>query len=116
MKHVAAAIVFALLALAHHVNAETPVAPSALHLVHKVYPRYPYAARDQHLEGSGLFQLQLRPDGIVRSVVILKSTGHVMLDDAAVAALRQWQFAGAVHDVKVPINFSMKGVVYVPSH
>jgi TonB family protein len=79
----------------------------------KVLPAYPYAARDQHLEGSGLYRLNIKPDGTVDSVTILKSTGHRLLDEAAVDAFRQWRFKpGALHALKIPINFTMKGVTY----
>ena len=79
----------------------------------KVLPAYPYAARDQHLEGSGLYRLNIKPDGTVASVTVLKSTGHRLLDDAAVDAFRQWRFRpGALHALKLPINFTLKGVTY----
>ena len=79
----------------------------------KVLPAYPYAARDQRLEGSGLYRLNIKPDGTVASVTVLKSTGHRLLDDAAVDAFRQWRFrAGALHALKLPINFTLKGVTY----
>ena len=79
----------------------------------KVYPDYPYAARDQHLEGAGLYRLNISPDGTVSSVIVLKSTGHSLLDRAAIHAFQQWRFRpGSVHVVKLPINFSMKGFTY----
>jgi TonB family protein len=79
----------------------------------KVFPDYPYAARDRHLEGSGLYRLNIKPDGTVSSVTVLKSTGHSLLDQAAIHAYRQWRFRpGALRSVKIPINFSMKGVTY----
>ena len=71
------------------------------------------AARDQHLEGSGLYRLNIKPDGTVASVTVLKSTGHGLSDDAAVDAFRQWRFRpGALHALKLPINFTLKGVTY----
>jgi TonB family protein len=79
----------------------------------KVLPDYPYAARDQHLEGSGLYRLNIKSDGTVSSVTILKSTGHILLDQAAIHAFRQWRFRpGTLHVLKIPINFTMKGVTY----
>jgi TonB family protein len=88
------------------VNGEGPV-------MVKVYPDYPYAARDQHLEGSGLYRLNINPDGTVSSVIVLKSTGHSLLDHAAIHAFQQWRFRpGAPRVVKLPINFSMKGFTY----
>jgi TonB family protein len=79
----------------------------------KVLPDYPYAARDQHLEGSGSYRLNIKPDGTVSSVTVLKSTGYILLDQAAIHAFRQWRFRpGALHALKIPINFTMKGVTY----
>jgi TonB family protein len=79
----------------------------------KVLPDYPYAARDQHLEGSGLYRLNVKSDGTVSSVTVLKSTGHILLDRAAIHAFRQWRFRpGTLRAVKLPINFSMKGIMY----
>jgi TonB family protein len=79
----------------------------------QVLPDCSYAARDQHLEGSGLYRLNIKPDGTVSSVTVLKSTGHILLDRAAIHAFRQWRFRpGALRTVKLPIDFSMKGVTY----
>ncbi|PYJ55595.1 MAG: hypothetical protein DME82_06720 [Verrucomicrobia bacterium] len=79
----------------------------------KVLPDYPYAARDQHLEGIGSYRLNIKPDGTVSSVTVLKSTGHMVLDQAAIHAFRQWRFRpGTLHVLKIPINFTMKGVTY----
>jgi len=59
--------------------------------------------RDQHLEGSGLYRLNIKPDGTVSSVTVLKSTGHILLDRAAIHAFRQWRFRpGALRTVKAP--------------
>jgi TonB family protein len=74
-------------------------------------PVYSAAARARHLEGSGLFLLHLRSDGTVESVEVLKSTGQPELDQACVAAYRQWHFrqniAATVHKVKIPMTFKM---------
>jgi TonB family protein len=79
----------------------------------KVLPDYPYAARDQHQEGNGLYRLNLKPDGTVSSVTVLKSTGHILLDQSAIHAFRQWRFTpGARQAVEVPITFTTKDVRY----
>ena len=74
-------------------------------------PEYPASALAHHLEGSGLFMLHLRPDGIVQSVEILKSTGHRELDEACISAYRQWHFrpsfAAKAKKVKMPVTFTM---------
>jgi hypothetical protein len=44
-------------------------------------------------------------------VKVLKSTGHGILDQAAIAALRQWRFRVHRGDlVRIPIRFTMSGV------
>ena len=67
----------------------------------KVFPDYPYAARDRHLEGSGLYRLNVKADGTVSSVTVLKSTGHSLLDQSAIHAYRQWRFRpGALQSLR----------------
>ena len=79
----------------------------------QVLPDYPYTARDRHLEGSGLYRLNIEPDGTVSPVHVLKSTGHILLDQAAIHAYRQWRFRpGVLRTVKMPVTFTMKGVAY----
>lgn len=74
-------------------------------------PAYPYDARSKHLTGSGIVLLNVDPSsGNVTSTRLLKSTGHKILDDAALDAFRQWRFKpGSVDKVKIPINFTMQG-------
>jgi TonB family protein len=75
-------------------------------------PEYPLAARQRRWTGDGLFACNLRPDGTVASVVVLHSTGHEMLDQAAISALRRWKFkAEGSNLVQVPLKFTMSGGV-----
>ena len=75
------------------------------------YPKYPPVARARHWAGEGIFGCKLRPDGTVVSVEVLKSTGYATLDQAAIAALRQWRFkVPGAHVVGVPIRFAMGAV------
>ena len=105
-------LAIALVTLPYVVECEVAVKGHGPVLV-KVLPDYPYAACDQRLEGSGLYRLNIKPDGTVSSVTILKSTGHILLDQAAIHAFRQWRFRpGTLHILKAPINFTMKGVRY----
>jgi TonB family protein len=74
------------------------------------YPKYPDVARWSRWAGNGMFRCHVRPDGTVLSVEVLKSTGYV-LDQAAIAALRQWHFkVSGGHLVRVPVKFAMRGV------
>ena len=48
--------------------------------------------------------------GQVTSARILDSTGHKILDDAALKAFRQWRFKpGATSEVHIPISYGMRG-------
>jgi TonB family protein len=70
-------------------------------------PEYPIHAREQHLSGSGLFALHIRPDGRVERVETAQSIGHRSLDAAAVAAFRQWRFPRheAPWTLRIPIRY-----------
>jgi TonB family protein len=72
-------------------------------------PKYPLAARREHLSGAGSFFLEIDTiSGAVTHVTVSKSTGHAILDQAAISALRQWRFAPhSAVEVSVPITFSM---------
>jgi TonB family protein len=52
-------------------------------------PKYPLEARKHHWVGVGWFLMRVdEPTGAVTSVEILQSTGHKILDRAAVDALK----------------------------
>jgi protein TonB len=72
-------------------------------------PEYPPDARRRHLSGKGTFHLHVSYEtGDVTSVEILTGTGHRILDNAAVDALRRWKFRPhSVIGMKVPITFSI---------
>lgn len=77
----------------------------------KPSPRYPEEARKHHITGRGVFILHVdRSTGVVTSVTVHKSTGHKILDDAAVNGILQWRFRpGALKDSSfyLPIAFFM---------
>ena len=77
-------------------------------------PTYPLFARERRWTGAGVAILEINRDtGNVVSVSMGKSTGHKILDQAALAAFRQWRFKpGTVTKVKIPIRFSMGGAEY----
>ncbi|BAZ95366.1 cell envelope biogenesis protein TonB [Thiohalobacter sp. COW1] len=45
---------------------------------------YPDAARRQGVSGKLLLQVALKPDGSIHGITLLKSSGHQVLDDAAI--------------------------------
>ena len=74
-------------------------------------PAYPIEARTRHFTGSGIVLLQVDPKtGYVIGAQMLKSTGHVILDNAALSAFTQWRFKpGTVRQVRMPIRYTMDG-------
>jgi protein TonB len=76
-------------------------------------PPYPIAARRLRFEGEVLLRVVVAADGRPTSVVVLKSSGHDMLDASAVDTVRtRWRFVPATRNgvpvedtVQVPIRF-----------
>ena len=79
-------------------------------------PPYPMAARQLGLEGEVLLRVFVATDGRPTNVVILKSSGHPMLDESAAQTVRtRWRFIPATRNgvpvddtVQVPIRFRQK--------
>ena len=73
-------------------------------------PEYPANAIKNYFEGAGLFEIHIRPDGNVRSVKVIKSTGYSVLDQAAIAAFHGWNFRPhSIGVVRVPIEYTLCG-------
>ena len=74
-------------------------------------PTYPFVAWRNEYSGQGLALLEVdKRTGYVTSATMLKSTGHRILDDAALKAFRQWRFKpGTVAKVRVPIRYTHPG-------
>ena len=78
----------------------------------RVPPNYPEAARHAAVEGTVMLQALIGKDGRVRAVRVRNSIP--MLDDAAMAAVRQWVFKPALSNgqpvavwVGVPVTFTL---------
>jgi TonB family protein len=72
-------------------------------LLYAPRPEYPLTARAQRITGKGIFVIRVRvKTGRVVEVRVAQSTGHAILDAAAVRALSQWRFkAGALQPIGV---------------
>lgn len=73
-------------------------------------PKFPFEARSIRAgpnRGSGRYRVTFDPNGSVKNVQIVTSTGQQILDQAAVEALRQWRVEPGASDwtVMVPITF-----------
>jgi TonB family protein len=82
--------------------------------MYSVTPAYPPEARDKGLTGKGVAVVRVDPaTGHVTSASMIKSTGHDILDNAVLRALRQWRYqAKGLTTFEIPIQFTRKGVIY----
>ena len=73
-------------------------------------PAYPGYGAGREPGGSGLFVLRVdKKTGLVTAVAIEKSTGHAVLDQAAITAFSRWKLQpNTVTRLKIPITFRPK--------
>ena len=64
-------------------------------LLHRVEPIYPEVAAAAQLVGTVILEAVVGIDGFVESVKLLKAR-NVLLDKAAIAALKQWRYTPLV--------------------
>jgi protein TonB len=77
-------------------------------------PKYPSVARSRGWEGKVILQVHVSADGEAEQVSVSQSSGHDILDEAAVSAVEGWRFVPAkrgdtavASTVNVPINFKL---------
>lgn len=78
-------------------------------------PEYPSIAKSRGWTGKVMLRVQVSPEGIANSVEVETSSGHEMLDEAAIDAVKKWKFIPAkkgetavASAVIVPIVFSLR--------
>lgn len=78
-------------------------------------PHYPGIARSRHWEGLVYLRVYVTPDGRCGDLSVSRSSGHDVLDESALAAVRNWRFVpGKRGDtpiaswVTVPIEFNLR--------
>lgn len=78
-------------------------------------PGYPRVARRRAMEGTVLLEVLVSSGGRVKDLRVSQSSGHEVLDQAAVDAVRRWIFEPAQRGgeavemwVRVPIRFQLK--------
>lgn len=78
-------------------------------------PAYPAMAQRRGWEGEVLLRVRVAPDGRAAGAVVQRSSGHELLDQAAVDAVRSWLFVPARQEgvavagfVSVPITFRLQ--------
>ncbi|HEY4168211.1 MAG TPA: energy transducer TonB [Reyranella sp.] len=89
----------------HHPRFRTPPRPAA----------YPPRAIELGHQGEALVRVRLDPDGSAAEIVLWRGTGFELLDKAALAAVRGWQFLPAIRDghavaawVEIPVRFHLR--------
>lgn len=78
-------------------------------------PKYPRLARRRGYEGTAILKVFVDKSGRPRKVVVFSSSGHSLLDKAALKAVRSWRFQAGSRDgipeamnVQVPVRFQLK--------
>ncbi len=92
-----------------------PIPKSKVSLCRTIPPVYPRIARESGWEGIVLVRVTVQPDGSPDSIKVRKSSGHPVLDNAAVDAVKKWKFSPAKDGnipirsvVEIPINFDLR--------
>ena len=77
-------------------------------------PEYPPLARRRGLEGQTLLRIEVLTSGESGAIAVVSSSGHAVLDNAALAAVRRWKFVPAgdvAHEaaayIEVPVSFRL---------
>ena len=69
---------------------------------------YPWEARRDYRSGSGIYRVYINPDGKVKTVGVLRSTGHADLDLAAAAGFYGSLFKpGHRRELDLPVTFTL---------
>jgi protein TonB len=83
-------------------------------LVYQVKPQYPSLARQARIQGTVVLQAVIGIDGTVQNLNVL--TGHPMLNQAAIEAVRQWRYKPYYLngkpievDTQISVNFTLTG-------
>jgi len=78
-------------------------------------PAYPRAAREAGWAGTVIVQVLVLPDGTVGHITLYQTSGHAILDQAALSAVQRWRFVPAMEGhvsfesvVNLPIRFNLK--------
>lgn len=78
-------------------------------------PVYPYEAQRQQRQGRVILAVRIDAQGVVESISVSTSSGHIDLDRAAIEAVQQWKFSpskrqgqNVTADVHVPVRFTIR--------
>ena len=89
-------------------------ATTSVGVLHSVHPIYPRIAKKSGWEGTVLVRVTVETNGRASKVVVTRSSGRKVLDNAAVKAVKRWSFRPARDgnipirtQVVIPIKFSL---------
>ena len=82
---------------------------------HNPKPEYPMIAKSRGWQGKVLLKVQVSAEGLSDAVAVDQSSGHEILDESAVEAVKKWKFIPAkrgetpvASSVIVPIIFTLR--------
>lgn len=82
---------------------------------HNPKPEYPSVAKSRNWQGKVILRVQVSAEGLSNAVAVEHSSGHEMLDESAMEAVKNWRFIPArrgetpvASSVLVPIVFSLR--------
>lgn len=78
-------------------------AKTSIGVLRSTHPVYPRIAKKSGWEGTVLIRVTVEANGRTSKVVVARSSGHKVLDDAALRAIRRWAFRPA-RDGNIPIR------------
>ncbi len=67
-------------------------------LIHSVQPDYPRFAKDAGLEGRVIVKALVGPEGSVLDAIVFGSSGHLLLDEAALAVAGKYKYKPAIQN------------------
>lgn len=88
--------------------------PKVAAYLHNPKPEYPPMAKRREWEGRVILKVRVLASGTAGEVSVATSSGHEILDESALEAVRHWRFVPAKRGgqpvdswVNVPLNFSL---------
>jgi protein TonB len=72
--------------------------------------RYPALARQWGMEGTAELEFRIARNGSVQDVVVVKSSGFPLLDEASVETIKRAQPLPAIPGtIRIPISYRLRG-------
>ncbi|WP_025915768.1 energy transducer TonB [Herminiimonas sp. CN] len=93
-------------------TAKTGVAIPAAYAAHNRKPEYPLMSRRFNEQGTAVLQVLVTADGSAGDVQIVTSSGHALLDQSALTAVRNWRFVAATQDGKAVSEWYQISIPY----